>query len=333
MKVFVSIIIGLYLTATWCQENPYISVKRNFSIFKTDFEITVVTKNEDIGYINIEEIVSELRRVEKLITADLEDSEVSRINANAGVQPVKVSPEIFKLIQRAIQLSQLTDGAFDITDGVLDDLWRFDGSITYMPTSAEINSQLDRVGYQKIQMNEKEHTVFLTKKGMRITFDFMGIGYAIDSAKEFMASKGVKAGSIKGGTIIATWGTKATGDKWLLGIANPNPMRLERIFSWVPIVESAVATCGNNDAFITFNNLKYGSNIDPRTGYPAIGVQNVSVFAKSAEYCAALSKAIAILGITHGMAIINQLDATEAIIITNDYALHKSKAVSLHSAP
>ncbi|MEL6483604.1 MAG: FAD:protein FMN transferase, partial [Bacteroidota bacterium] len=131
---FFTLCLGCY--ASIAQSD--VSVKKTLKLMGTRFEITVVAPNEDIGYININEAVAEIQRIEKLISSWDADSETSKINNNAGIRPVRVSQELFELIERALALSQVTDGAFDITYASLDKVWRFDGKMTRVPSESEI---------------------------------------------------------------------------------------------------------------------------------------------------------------------------------------------------
>jgi thiamine biosynthesis lipoprotein len=289
------------------------------------FDITVVAQNEEIGYINIEEAIAEISRIEKLISSWDPDSETSLINKNAGIKPVKVSDELFKLIERAKVVSEITDGAFDISYASMDEVWKFDGSMTHPPTPAEIKRSIARVGYKKIILNSELGTVFLKDVGMKIGFGGIGKGYAADRTKELLISKQVKAGIINASGDLTTWGTKASGEKWLIGIANP--LSKEKIFSWVPVVESSVATSGNYEKFVTFNGTKYSHIIDPRTGYPTSGINSVSIFSKSAELCDALATAVFIMGRDSGLAFIGQLPGTEAIIVDSNNKIFKSSGI------
>ncbi|NHF57931.1 FAD:protein FMN transferase [Flavobacteriaceae bacterium TP-CH-4] len=293
------------------------------------FDITVVALNEELGYINIDEAVAEITRIEKIISSWDPDSETALINKNAGVKPVKVSEELFKLIERAKQISEITDGAFDISYASMDQIWKFDGSMKRMPTEAEIRKSIARVGYRKIILNPERQTVFLRQPGMKISFGAIGKGYAADKAKELLVSKQVVAGIINAAGDLTTWGTKASGEKWLIGIANP--LSKDKIFSWLPIVESSVATSGNYEKYVVFNGKKYTHIIDPRTGVPASGISSVSIFAKSAELCDALATAVFIMGKESGLALINQLGGTEAIVVDDQNKVHKSSGILFES--
>jgi thiamine biosynthesis lipoprotein len=137
-----------------------------------------------------------------------------------------------------------------------------------------------------------------------------------------------KAGIINIDGDITTWGTKVTGDKWLIGVVNPD--QKGGISSWIPILESSVATTGGDGNFIMSGNKKYTHIIDPRTGYPATGINSVSVFAKSAETSDALATSIFVMGIDAGLALINQLGDTEVIIVDSANKMHKSNGILLN---
>ena len=295
------------------------------------FDITVVVMDQEIGFINIEEAVAEIQRIEKMISSWDENSETSLINKNAGIKPVKVSLELIKLIERSKQISEITDGAFDISYASMDQIWKFDGSMTLFPTPEEIKKSVEKVGYENIILDVDAQTVFLKNKGMKIAFGAIGKRYAADKAKELLMSKDVKAGIINASGDLTTWGTKANGEKWLIGIANP--LSKDKIFSWLPVVESSVATSGNYEKFVNFNGKKYTHIIDPRTGYPSSGINSVSILAKSAELCDALATAIFIMGKEAGLSLINQLGGTEAIIVDSHNKIYKSGGVIFADNP
>lgn len=295
------------------------------------FDITVVVMDQEIGFINIEEAVAEIQRIEKMISSWDENSETSLINKNAGIKPVKVSLELIKLIERSKQISEITDGAFDISYASMDQIWKFDGSMTLFPTPEEIKKSVEKVGYENIILDVDAQTVFLKNKGMKIAFGAIGKGYAADKAKELLMSKDVKAGIINASGDLTTWGTKPNGENWLIGIANP--LSKDKIFSWLPVVESSVATSGNYEKFVNFNGKKYTHIIDPRTGYPSSGINSVSILAKSAELCDALATAIFIMGKEAGLSLINQLGGTEAIIVDSHNKIYKSGGVIFADNP
>lgn len=166
---------------------------------------------------------------------------------------------------------------------------------------------------------------------MKISFGAIGKGYAADKAKELSISNQVVAGIINAAGDLTTWGTKVSGEKWLIGIANP--LSKDKIFSWLPIFESSVATSGNYEKYVIFGGKKYTHIIDPRTGYPASGINSVSIFAKSAEFCDALATSVFIMGKDAGISLINQLPDTEVILVDDHNKIYKSNGILFESEP
>ena len=294
-----------------------------------NFDFTIVSETEAAALTNIDDAVTEIKRIEKLISSWDENSETSLINKNAGLKPVQVSIELFQLIQRAIQLSEFTSGAFDITYASMNTVWKFDGSLKNIPTHKEILNSIEKVDYKNIVLDVEKLTVFLKNSGMKISFDAIGKGYAADKAKELMKSKKVFAGTINASGDLTTWGRQASGEKWILGVFNP--VNQEEILKWLPMNESAVSTSRNFDKFIEFNGEKFSHIIDPRTGYPTKDIKKVSVFSKSAELCDALATAVFSMGITTSLALINQHKNIEIIIVDSENKIHTSEGILLEN--
>ena len=293
----------------------------------TNFDIAIVAESEKAALKNIDEVVAEIKRIEKLISSWDGDSETSLINKNAGIAPVKVSDEMFNLITRSMALSKLTNGAFDITFASMDAIWKFDGSLKNLPTDDEIVQSIACVGYENIILDQDNSTVLLRKVGMKISFDAIGKGYAVDKAKALMQTNKVFAGAISSMGDLTTWGRQASGEKWIFGIANPQ--RRDEILSWLPLDESSVATSDTYKKYISFNDEKYSHIIDPRTGYPTTGINRVSVFSKSAEFSDALATAVFVMGIQSGIELVGQLENTEIVIVDSENRMHKTGGIKL----
>ncbi|MGJ8658657.1 MAG: FAD:protein FMN transferase [Cellulophaga fucicola] len=293
------------------------------------FDFTIVAKETATANAYIDECIAEVKRIEKIISSWDKDSQTSEINRNAGIAPVKVAPELFGLVERAIQISKVTDGAFDITYAALDNVWKFNIHMDYLPTDVQIANSIANVGYKNIVINKEEQTIFLPNKGMKIGFGAIGKGFAADQVKQLMISKGVIGGIINASGDLTTWGTQVSGKKWMVGISNP--LDAEKIFSWLPIVDSSVATSGNYEKYIIFKGEKYSHIIDPRTGWPSKGVKSVSIFAKKAELCDALATSIFVMGVETGLSVIAQLKGVEVIIVDQNNQIHKSKGITFQN--
>ncbi|GLB49482.1 FAD:protein FMN transferase [Neptunitalea sp. Y10] len=300
---------------------------RTLKLMGSRFDITVVTETKEDGNAYIDLAINEITRIEKLISSWDTQSQTSQVNSNAGIEPIQVDPELFALIERAIGISKLTDGAFDITYAAMDKIWKFDGSMTEMPNESTIKASIAKVGYKNIVLNKESGTVFLTKKGMKIGFGAIGKGYAADKAKALLISKGVKAGIINASGDMNTWGTQISGEPWKVAITNP--MDKSKVFALLPIKEEAVVTSGNYEKFVVFNGKRYTHIIDPRTGFPSSGIISATVFAPKAELADALATSVFVMGIEVGLDRINQLPKIECIIIDDKGRIYTSNNIKI----
>ncbi len=293
------------------------------------FDITVVAENENKGNEYIDLAVNEISRVEKIISSWDSLSETSEIIKNAGIQPVKVDKELFDLISRAIKISELTSGAFDISYASMDRIWKFDGSMTGLPSDEEIATSISKVGFKNIVLNPENQTVFLKNKGMRIGFGAIGKGYSADKAKQLLISKGVKSGIINASGDLTTWGAQPDGSSWMTGITNP--LNKDKVFSWFPLDNNAVVTSGNYEKFVELDGKRYSHIIDPRTGWPVSGLTSVTVFAPKAELADALATSVFVMGLDTGIDFINQLPGIECVIVDDQGKIYKSENITLNS--
>jgi len=301
---------------------------RKLKLMGTRFDINVSAKTAKDADVYIDMAVDEISRIEKLISSWDKTSQTSAINNNSGIKPVVVDPELFDLIKRSIAISELTDGAFDISYASMDKIWKFDGSMKEFPLEDKIKASVAKVGFENIILDEKKHTVFLKLKGMKIGFGGIGKGYAADKAKELLISKGVDAGIINASGDMNTWGKQPNGDDWTVAITNP--MNKNKEFATLPITNGAVVTSGDYEKFVMFNGKRYSHIINPKTGYPASGVISVTVFAKQAELADALATSIFVMGVDVGLDRINQLPNIECIIIDENGDIHNSDNIRIN---
>ncbi|MCR8668183.1 FAD:protein FMN transferase [Aestuariibaculum sp. M13] len=301
--------------------------QRTLKLMGSRFDISVVANSQQEGDTYIDLAVHEISRIEKLISSWDANSQTSEIIKNAGIQPVQVDDELFQLIKRALKISDLTNGAFDISYASMDKIWKFDGSMTEMPSAEAIKQSVAKVGYKNIILNEADHSVFLKNKGMKIGFGAIGKGYAADKAKALLMNKGVTAGIINASGDLNAWGTQPDGKDWMVAIVNP--LNKGKVFSWLPVHNSAVVTSGNYEKYVSFNNTLYTHIIDPRTGYPSTGILSVSIFTANAELADALATSVFVMGVDVGLDFVNQLKGVECIIVDKDNKLITSKNINL----
>ena len=287
----------------------------------TRFEITLVSTQEAANqYLNAAQ--GEIERIERLISSWDANSQTAEINRQAGIKPVKVAKELYNLIARSIEISKITQGAFDISYAALDPVWFFDGRMKAVPSESERLKSVQNIGFKDLVLNAKEQTVYLPKKGMKIGFGAIGKGYAADATKKLMKSLGVSSGIINASGDLTSWGKKPDGTDWQVGISNPeNPAK---VFSWFPVRDAAVATSGNYEKYVTLEGKQYSHIMDPRTGIPVSGIKSVTVFAPKAELADAFATAVFIMGIDTGIDTISQLPGMSCIIVDAENNIHHS---------
>ncbi len=287
------------------------------------FEISAVSDNEQNANRIINAGIDEIKRIEKLLTTFHDSSETNLINRNAGIEPVRVSEEIFNLIERSIKISSVTQGAFDITYGSIDkSLWNFDTQMKTLPDKQTAKEMVRLINYRNIVLDRENSTVFLKEKGMRIGFGGIGKGYAAEMAKCKMQQLGITNGIVNASGDLTTWGLQPNGDEWTVGIANPNISG--EVFSFLKISGLAVATSGNYEKFIMIDGKKYSHTIDPRTGLPVTGIKSVTIITKNAEIADAMATPVTIMGVKAGLYMINQMKDVDVIIIDDHDKIHHS---------
>jgi thiamine biosynthesis lipoprotein len=297
------------------------------------FEISVVSPDADWADDRIDKAVAEISRIERLLSTFDSQSQTNLINASAGIRPVQVDTEVFALIQRSVRLSDLTQGAFDITYGSIDKrLWNFDTTMTTLPDPQTARRMVRLINYRNILLNATDNSVFLREKGMRIGFGGIGKGYAAERAKQQLQSLGVESGIVNAAGDLTTWGVQPSGKPWTIGIADPNAVRQSSVnnaFSYLAISNMAVATSGNYEKYAIIGGKRYSHTIDPKTGYPVSGIKSVTIIAPNAELADALATPVMVMGVRVGLDMINQMRHIACIIIDDADRLHTSTNIRL----
>jgi thiamine biosynthesis lipoprotein len=302
--------------------------KRILRLMGNRFEISVVSDNNNWAEERIDLAITEISRIEKLLTTFNDESQTNQVNANAGIKPVKVDEEVFKLIDRSLKISELTQGAFDITYGSIDkSLWNFDVNMKVLPDAETALRSVSLINYKNVLLDAQNCTVFLKEKGMRIGFGGIGKGYAADRAKFILQQQGVTSGIVNAAGDLITWGTQPNGKPWTIAIADPDKKLTP--FSTLNISNMAIATSGNYEKYAIINGEKYSHTIDPKTGLPVGGIKSVSIISPSAEFADAMATPVTVMGINVGLDMINQLQQIACVIIDDNNRLYTSKNINI----
>ena len=301
--------------------------KTTAKLMGSAFEFIITAKNEKNGMQLLRECIEEVQRMERVLTEFSTHSETFLINNNAGKQAVEVSNETYSLLRRCINISSMTNGAFDITSGVLKKLYNFKKKNFELPDAKTIYTTLKKTSYKKIKLLPG-NKVYLESPGMHIGFGAIGKGYAADQVKALMRQKSVPAGVINASGDLTVWGKPLNSNEWKVGIASPDDH--SKIILWLPLNGLSIATSGDYEQFFEINRIRYSHNIDPKTGYPTKGIKSVSVISPSAELSDALATAVTVMGVDAGIHLINQLPQTHCIIVDDHDNLHNSKKINLN---
>lgn len=305
LMIFISLVINT---------SAQVLRKRTTMLMGSRWQITIVAGDSLRAEQNIDTVIQEVSRIEYLISDWKPASQVSQVNSNAGIKPVKVDPEVFALAARAIQLSESTGGAFDISFAAMDRIWKFDGSMDTMPSAELIRKSVEKVGYKNIILDSANSTVFLKLKGMKIGFGALGEGYAADQCREMMLKKGIRAGIVNGSGDISSWGTQPDGKPWTIGITDP--MNNDKLIATLPLRESSVVTSGSYEKFVMFNGKRYSHIINPVTGYPVTGLTSVTIVGPSTETANGFSTSMMVLGKDAALSFIKRYPEYRYILIT-----------------
>ena len=199
--------------------------------------------------------------------------------------------------------------------------------MTKLPDAATALKMVHLIDYRNIILDEKNNTVFLKEKGMRIGFGGIGKGYAADRAKNILQQRGVKSGVVNAAGDLITWGKQACGKPWTVGIADPNAKH--HPFSYLNISDMAVVTSGSYEKYVVIEGKKYSDTIDPKTGFPVSGIKSVTIICPSAELADAMATPVVVMGTGPGLDLINQIKNIACIIIDDDNNLYTSANIKI----
>ncbi|MFD2907955.1 FAD:protein FMN transferase [Flavobacterium ardleyense] len=287
------------------------------------FQITLVASDSVSAQQNINKAIAEIEWIENLISEWRPQTQISQVNQNAGIKPIKVDKEVFELTKKAIWFSDLSHGAFDISIVAMDKIWKFDGTMEKIPSKKAVKNSVVHVNYKNIILDSINSTIFLSKQGMKIGFGSIGKGYAADKASKLLQELGVKAGIINAAGDIATWGTQINGKPWRIGVNNP----LET-GETIAVLEfsgnNAVTTSGNYEKYAEINDKRYSHIINPKTGYPSTELISVTVIGENATMCNGFSTSVMVLGLANGLEMIEKFPEYKYIIITSTREILKN---------
>ena len=294
-KRLVGLIIGGLVLGLWlivgpgCDTGPR-TFRETRSLMGTYVTITIQAGSREKAARAVEAGFSEVARLEKLLSTWRDDSELSRVNAEASEGPVKVSMEVLELSNKALDIARMTDGAFDPTMGPLIKLWNVTRR-SAPPAQKEIDAAGRTVGYKDVVI---EHgTIRFLKRGM--SFDLGGIakGYTADRVVSILKSLGIHSGIVAVAGDVKVFGGGLRESPWRVGIKDP---RNEGLAASVELSDRPVSTSGDYERYFVSEGKRYHHLLSPETGFPAEGLMSVSIIHPKAVMCDGLATGLFVLG-------------------------------------
>jgi len=338
--VMIFVILALILTLYVFGKTRQIEADSGYRLVMGTFaHLKAIAKDEETAKRFVEVAFAELKKVDELMSDYKSDSQISQVNRNAYKRPVKVDESTFHVLQKSVEFSRLSEGAFDITIAPLAELWRSAAESNSVPTEQELADARSKVGYEKLLLDANEMTVRFAVEGMKLDLGGIAKGYAIDRAVEAMQAGGAVGGLVDVGGDIRCFGKPPRGKKtWRIGLENPAEIKggdeslsagMDTILLILKLNNAAIATSGGYRRFVLIEGKKYSHIMDRDTGTSAKGMSSVTIISQSAINADAMATAVSVMGEEKGLALIEKTPNTEAILITPspDYQLIKTAGV------
>ncbi len=292
MKRFVVLLL-LFAPAGLAAEK--LRLESSIDAMGTTYTVAVYGEDRDQMQAAVETAFEEVRRLDRVLSNYRADSELAGVNRRAATGPVRVTPELFRLLAACREYSRLSEGTFDITVGPLMKVWGFYKGTGRLPRKAEVAGALAKVGYAGVILDAEAGTVRFAKAGLEIDPGGIGKGYTVDRMAASLKDSGVDSALISaGGSSIYALGAPPDQNGWKVNIRHPST--IHKNLAEVYLRDQSMSTSGNYEKFFMAGGKMYSHIMDPRTGYPASGVVSVSVIAPSTLDSEAWTKPFFILG-------------------------------------
>lgn len=255
---------------------------------------------------------TKIREIESVLSLHLSQSEIAAINENAGVQPVEVSRPTFDLLQRAKELSEQSDGAFDITIAPVVELWGITSDHPHVPTDEELAQAMALMGLEDLVLDEEACTAYLTRPGMAIDLGGIAKGWTADQLREYARELGAERGYVSLGGNLMIIRERPDGDPFKFGLRDPQGDASTYLGTVTLEDGCTMATTGGYERYFEEDGIRYHHVLNPRTGYPADSdLLSVAVISKDGTLADYLSTTLFVQG----------LEAAKAAAGSEDYAL------------
>jgi FAD:protein FMN transferase len=293
------------------------------AIMGTRCAVELWSEDKTRGEAAIASVFADMHRIDRLMSTWKEDTEISLVNREATKHPVKISAELFWLLQESVKYSELTHGAFDITYASVGYLYDFKKGVH--PDQKAIDAALPGINWRHMTLDPEKLTVFFTRAGMRIDLGGIAKGYSVDKGIEILQKQGITRAMVNAGGDTRIIGDRF-GRPWVVGVRDPD--HAGRTFLKLPLTDTAFSTSGDYERYFDEDGKRFHHIIDPKTGDSARKVRSVTVISGTATRADALTKSVFIMGPEEGIAFVNTLSDVDAVAVAPDGKVYYSKGLA-----
>jgi FAD:protein FMN transferase len=291
------------------------TVRRTQLIMGTLVSVTSVAADEAAAQRAASSALTEIRRLEQLLSTWIATSELSHLNAAAGREPVHISRDTMEVLKQSLEIARLTEGGFNIAVGPAVQAWSVTEPLD-IPSQAQLDTLRPLVDLSALQLDEAMGMAFLTRAGMQVDVGGIGKGFAADRAVEAMRAAGATAGVVALSGDIRTFGRLRDGQAFLFGIQHPR--KENALLGTIELQDEAISTAGDYERFFERDGVRYHHILDPTTLQPARNCQSITIIAKEGVMADGLDTGIFVMGPQRGMELVERLPDVEAVIVDHE---------------
>jgi thiamine biosynthesis lipoprotein len=298
-------------------------ITREEAIMGTRCVVELWSDDAAKGEAGITSVFDDMKRIDRLMSTWKEDTEISEVNREAAKHPVKISEELFRLLQESVKYSELSHCAFDITYASFGYLYDFRAHIH--PDQKAIAAALPGINFRHMVLDPKKLTVYFQRPGMRIDLGGIAKGYSVDRGIEILQRQGFTRAMVNAGGDTRIIGDRF-GKPWVVGVRDPD--HEGKVFLRLPLTDTAFSTSGDYERYFDENGRRFHHIIDPKTGDSARKCRSVTIISGNATRTDALTKSVFIMGPEEGIKFNDTLPDVDAVAVAPDGKVYYSKGLA-----